>query len=123
MVVLVLCVGITLAEEFRAVITKVDGDKVTFAKTKFDKDTKKLEKGASETLPVADKVKVTKSKFDKDTKKAVTEDLDKGLKNEMFSKIDEKGISAQIVTDADNKKITEIRIGGGFGGFKKKDKQ
>jgi len=31
----------------------------------------------------------------------------------MFSRIGEKGMRATIVTDDDNKKITEIRVGGG----------
>ena len=38
--------------------------------------------------------------------------LDGGLKNEMFSKIGEKGVSATVITDAANKKITELRVGG-----------
>jgi hypothetical protein len=33
-IVLVFCVGITLADEIRAIIIKVDGDKVTFAESK-----------------------------------------------------------------------------------------
>jgi hypothetical protein len=120
--VLALCVGITLAEEFSAAITKVADGKVTFAKTKFDKDTKKLEKGKEETLPVDDKVKVVKGKFNKETMKLEAGDaIEGGLKNEMFTKIGEKGVNATIVTDKDNKKITEIRVFT-FGGIKKKDK-
>jgi hypothetical protein len=116
-VVLVLCVGVALADEIRAVITKVEGDKVTFAEAKG-----KGEKGPEKTLPVADNVKVVKGKFNKETKKVeVGDEIDKGLKNDMFSKIGEKGMGAMIVTDADNKKITEIRVFGG--GKKKKDKQ
>jgi len=112
-VILALCVGITLADEFRASITKVDGNNVTFTKVKFDKDTKKVEKGESTTLPVADNVKVTKGKFDKDTKKTEAGDpIEGGLKNKMFTDIGEKGVGATIVTDSDNKKIIEIRTGG-----------
>jgi hypothetical protein len=111
----VLCVGVALADEIRAVITKVEDGKVTFAEAKG-----KGEKGPEKTLPVAANVKVVKAKKNKETKKVeVTGEIDNGLKNEMFSKIGEKGIGAQIVTDADNKKITEIRV---FGGGKKKDK-
>jgi hypothetical protein len=114
---LALCVGITLAEEIRAVITKVDGDKVTFAETKG-----KGEKGPEKTLP-ATGAKVVKSKFNKDTKKFEASDpVEGGLKNEMFTKIGEKGVFSTIVTDADNKKITEIRVGGFGGGFPKKGK-
>jgi hypothetical protein len=106
-ILLVLCVGITLADEIRAIILKVEGDKVTFAEAK-----KKGEKGPEKTLPVAENVKVVKGKFNKETKKLEAGDpVDDGLKNKMFSDIGEKGIRAVIVTD--NDKITEIRVGGG----------
>jgi hypothetical protein len=110
--VLGLCVGLTFAEEFTAAITKVGDGKVTFAKTKFNKENKKFEKGDEQTLPVADKVKVVKGKFNKETKKVEAGDeIENGLKNEMFSKIDsEKGVPATLVTDDDGKKITEIRV-------------
>jgi hypothetical protein len=107
LVVLALCVGVTLADEIRAIITKVDGDKVTFAERKG-----KDEKGPEKTLSAAG-AKVVKGKFNKDTNKVEAgEALDGGLKNAMFSKIGEKGVSATIVTDAGNTKITEIRVGG-----------
>jgi hypothetical protein len=116
LLILVLGVGITLAEEIRGIITKVDGGKVTFVKVKFNKETKKVEKGDEQTLPVADNVKVVKGTFNKETKKLEAgEAVDGGLKNEMFSKISDKGVGATIITDADNKKITEIRVGGGKG--------
>jgi hypothetical protein len=103
-VVLGLCVGITLADEIRAVITKVDGDKVTF--TEF----KDKEKGAEKTLP-ATGAKVVQGKFNPDTKKLEAGDpIEQGLKNAMFTKIGEKGLFSTLVTDADNKKITEIRV-------------
>jgi hypothetical protein len=113
LVVLALCVGITLAAEISAVITKVDGDKVTFAESKG-----KGERGAEKTLP-ATGAKIVKAKFSKDGDKfkiEAGEALEGGLKNEMFSKIGEKGVRATVVTDADNKKITEIRVFTGFGG-------
>jgi hypothetical protein len=111
-VILVLCVGVTLADEIRVFITKVDGDKVTFAENKG-----KGEKGESKTMTVDAKVKVSKGKYDKDTKKAeATEAISDGLKDKMFSSIDsEKGIQASIITDKDNKKITEIIITKGKG--------
>src|SRR5262245_60426422 len=107
-VILVICVGITLADEINAVILKVDGNKVTFA------EAKKGEKGPEKTLPVAEKVKVVKGVFNPDTKKLDAGDpLDGGLKNEVFTKIDaEKGLRGMIITSADNKTITEIRVGG-----------
>ena len=113
-VVLTFCLSVALADEFGAIITKVDGNKVTFTKVKFNPDTKKVEKGEEMTLPAAKSVKVVKGTFNKDTKKLEAGDeIGNGLKAEVLSNIGEKGVRAQIVTDPDNKKITEIRIGGG----------
>jgi hypothetical protein len=110
---LVFCVGVAMADEIRAVITKVDGNNVTFAEVKGK------ERGEEKTLPVSDTVKVVKGKFNQDTKKLEAGDeISNGLKNEMFEKIGEKGMRATIITDEGNKKITEIRVGGG--GRKKK---
>jgi hypothetical protein len=107
-VVMVLCIGITMAEEIRAVITKVDGNNVTFHAMKGK------EKGDAQTLPAAANVKVVKGKFNKDTKKfEVGDAVEGGLKSDVFGKIGEKGVGALIVTDDDNKKITEIRVTGG----------
>jgi len=115
-VVLALAVGVTLAAEIRGVITKIDGDKVTFTEMKKGK-----EKGDTKTLPLAPGAKVVKGKFDKTTKTFTAGDaLEGGVKNKMFSKIGDKGVGAVIVTDAGNTKITEIRVFGG--GKKKKDK-
>ena len=108
-VVLVFCVGLSLADEIRAVITKVEGDKVTFYEAK-----KGGEKGDSNTLPVDAKVKVNKTKFNTETKKVeVGDPVEDGLKDKLFTDIGEKGVRATLVTDADNKTITEIRVGGG----------
>jgi hypothetical protein len=112
-IVAVLSVSVALADEFRCAITKVEEGKITFAKTKFNKDTKKVEKSDPETLPVAADCKVNTGKFNKDTKKLEAGDpVPNGLKNEMFS----KEVGATVITDADNKKVIEIRVGG-----KKKD--
>ena len=109
--VLVLSVGVVFAEELRAVITKVEGGKVTFAEMKG-----KNERGDEQTLPVAKNVKVVKGKFNKETKTVdAGDDLPDGLKNKRFAEIGEKGVPAWIIHDG--KKITEIRV---FGGGKKK---
>jgi hypothetical protein len=111
-VVLALCVGISLAEEMRVFITKVEGNKVTFAENKG-----KGEKGPEKTMTVSDKLKVVKGKYNKDTK--TTESLDPiegGLKAPVFTSIGEKGVQASIVTEGD--KITEIKV---TAGKKKKD--
>jgi hypothetical protein len=110
-IVAVLCVSVALAEEIRGTITKVADGKVTFHKVTFDKDTKKIDKGPEQTLPVAPDVKVVTAKFNKDTKKLEAgEPVPEGLKNKMFTEIGDKGLGATIITDADNKKITEIRV-------------
>jgi hypothetical protein len=109
-IMLVLCVGITLAAEIRAVITKVDGDKVTFKEIKG-----KMEFGDEQTLPVAENAKIVKGKRNPDTKKLEAGDaIEGGLKNEIFSKekLGEKGAFATVITDDDGKKITEIRVAG-----------
>jgi hypothetical protein len=104
-VLLVVCVGLTMADEIRAIILKVDGDKVTFAEAK-----KKGERGPEQTLPVADNVKVVKGRFNRETKKMEAgEPVSEGLKNPIFSNIPEKGLRATVVTD-EGKKITEILI-------------
>lgn len=107
MFVLALTVGITLAAEMRGVITKVEGDKITFAEMKGK------EKGPAKSYTVADNVKVFKGTYNKDTKKVEVGDaIAGGLKAQAFSKIGEKGVGAMIVTDASDK-VTEIRVTGG----------
>jgi hypothetical protein len=107
-ILLVLVVGLALADEIRAVITKVEGDKITFNEAK-----KKGEKGPEHTMPVADNVKVVKGKMNRETRKfEAVETVEEGLKHKVFSTIGEKGIPSTIVTDAENKKITEIRLRG-----------
>jgi hypothetical protein len=105
--VLALCVGVTSADEIRAVIIKVEGKNITFAPLKG-----KAEKGAEQTLPAADNIKVFKANFNKETKKLEAGDpLEGGLRNDALAKIGEEGVRALIITDADNKMITEIRVG------------
>ncbi len=105
--VLVLSVGVVFAEEIRGVITKVEGNKVTFAK--LEGKGKEAKKGEEMTLPVVKNVKIIRAK-----KGEEGEPLEGGLKHKMFS--NPKGVRAMIITDDDNKKITEIRV---FGGRKK----
>jgi hypothetical protein len=106
--ILVVGFGVAMADEFRATITKVEGDKVTFKKGK------KGEEGEAMTLPVAKNAKVTKGMFNSDTMKfEAGAALDKGLKNEVFTKLGADGVRATIITDKDNKNITAILVGGG----------
>lgn len=98
-----LSVGLLMGAEHRGMIKGVDGNKVTFTKAK------KGEKGEDVTLPAATNVKVVKGKFNPDTKKMEAgEALDGGLKNEAVK----AGAYAVIVTDAEDKNIVQIMIGG-----------
>jgi hypothetical protein len=122
--------GIALADEFDAVITKVDQGKVSFTKMNLDLKKKTIEKGEVATLPASADVKVVKAKFDEATKKSTAGDpIEGGLKNELFKIDAEKksdvkpfggSLYATIITDKENKKITEIRVRGGDFMFKKK---
>lgn len=111
--IVLIAFGVALGEDFRAVISKVDGDKVTFTKQK------KGEKGEEMTLPVAAGAKILKGKFDKETKKLEGGDaIEGGLKNELFAK---GKVGARITTSDDGKTITQILVGGRGKGKKKKD--
>jgi hypothetical protein len=111
-VILVLSVGVVFADEINAVITKVEGNKVTFAP--LEGKGKDAKRGEEKTMTVAKDVKVVKGKFNKETKKIEAGDeLEGGLKHKMFTEIPEKGRRAMIVTD--NGKIKEILIFGGRG--------
>src|SRR5687768_6291721 len=109
MCVFAVSIGFVAADEFTATIKKVDGDKVTFAKFGGKDKDKKPE---DQTLPVAKDVKVNKGTRDFKTKKTeVGDKIEGGLKNELFTKIEEKkGVLARIITDADNKTITDIIV-------------
>jgi hypothetical protein len=107
--VLVLSAGFVFADEIRAVITKVEGDKITFAP--IEGKGKDAKKGDEKTMTVSKDVKVVGMKFNPDTKKAEAGDaIEGGLKHKMFTAISEKGVRATVITDADNKTITEIRV-------------
>ena len=115
-VIVVLGLGVAMADTFTARITKVENGKVTFVKGK------KSDNNEPVTLPTSADVKVTTGgKYNRDTKevenaKTVTE----GLKSPLLS--NEKGVRARITTDADNKNITAIYIST-FKGKKKKNNQ
>ena len=116
--VMALCIGLVTAEEFTASIKKVDGKNVTFLKFNFKDKDKKPE---DTTLPVAADAKINKGTRDfkaKETK--VGDAIEGGLKNELFTKIEEKkGVLARITTSEDGKSITNIVVLPAFE-FKKK---
>jgi len=101
-------ISAAVAEEFGVLISKVDGNKITFTKLK------KGEKvGTATTLPATADLKVNKGRPNAETKKLEPGDpIAAGLKSEVFSKITDEGIRARIVTDAENKHITAIIVGG-----------
>src|SRR4051794_8005086 len=82
-------VGIVVADEFQATITKVEDGKVTFKKFKgFNKEEMKVEYDAEKTLPTTKDVKVVKGKFNfKDKTSEAGEAIEEGLKNAMFKDI------------------------------------
>src|SRR5262249_12804824 len=143
-VVVLVAFAFAAAEEFTGVVTKIEGDKVTFKK--FEKGAKG--KAEEKTLPLAANAKFMKAKFSKDDMKFVTdgefeggrEAFEKRVKDAVAAaakKPDDKkddeqkkkkgkfggfgGVFTQIVTEGegDSAKITEIRVIGG--GKKKKD--
>ena len=96
--------GVAAAEQFFAGISKVDGNKVSFVRYG----------GKAEveiTLPAAKSVKVVRGSFIGKSKKVMPEEeIEGGLGNDRFKDIGPKGLFAQIITDADGKNITEIRL-------------
>lgn len=76
--VLLLTLGVVVGEEFNGKITKIDGNKIT-----VQKKGKKGAKGDEVTLTAGEGVKVLRSKFNRETKKLEAgEALEGGLKNE-----------------------------------------
>jgi hypothetical protein len=114
-------VGFVMAEEFPALITKIDGNTVTYYKTKVAEG-KKFGKGEKDgpemKATVADKAKIVKAKFDAGEITA-GDDWENGLKNDLFAKMDpEKGVNVTLtISDkgADKGKITQIMAFGGGG--------
>jgi len=109
------------SETFFAKVTKVEGNKVTYQKGTFDKDTKKFTYGDATTTEAIKDVPVTKGGgFGGKAGGKKGEALEKGLANEMFTTIDkEKGVTARITIaeEGDNKgKISEVSTFAAFGG-------
>src|SRR5438094_541576 len=86
-------VGFVMADEFGALITKIDKDTVTYYKTKKGEGGKKgfgaQEKDGPELkAKIAKGVKVVQAKFDADAGKLVAGDpLENGLENDFFKMI------------------------------------
>ena len=111
LVLMIVSVGLATAEEFGAMITKVDGDNVTFHKTQF-KQGEKPQKGEAITLP-AKNAKVYQGKIQFNMEKKMVEivagdAIEGGLNNEVFKLVGKASIAVRITTADDNKSITRI---------------
>ena len=120
-------VGYVIADEFTAVITKVDGKNISYFKTEAGKGGKggggkkgggAKKVGDEQKAVAADSIKVSKGMFDADTKTTKAGDaLEGGLKNDMFKTIDDqKGVAVTLTiadSGADKGKITSIVTKGG----------
>jgi hypothetical protein len=110
MFVMTIAIGVALAEDFTAGITKVDGNKITYQKMKKGK-----KDGDPVTIELAKDAKIIKGKQDPDDKKKILDgdDIKDGLKAELFTKASEdKPVTARIFTDDEKKVVTKIRVGG-----------
>jgi hypothetical protein len=103
MAVMTVCIGIASADDFMAMIKKVEDGNVTFVN--LAPDSKKNER----TLPAAKDVKVFTGKFNPATKK-LEEDtpLEGGLTNDAFKNF--KFLMSNVTTSTDGKNITKIVI-------------
>jgi hypothetical protein len=106
-------VGFVMADEFTAVITGIDKD----GTVSFIKGKKKGEEGTKGTAMLAAKVKVAKGMFNKDDKKFTAgDDIENGVKNDMFVKATADAPVAARITiaddGADKGKITQILVVG-----------
>jgi major membrane immunogen (membrane-anchored lipoprotein) len=114
MVVMTVAIGFALADDFTAQITKIDGNKITYYKTKKGK-----KDGDAITMEFVKDGKVVKGKQDPDDKKKQIDGdaVDGGLKADVFSKAsDDTPVTVRLFTDKDNKNIEKIRTFGKKGG-------
>jgi len=107
--VMVSC-GFVAAEEFGAMITKVDGDDVTFYKTLYIQGEEY--RGKVTTLSAKNaKVYQAKPQFSKEGKLVnflPGEAIEGGLNNDVFKLVGKATIAARITTSDDKKSITRI---------------
>src|SRR5579871_506496 len=103
-IVCVFGLSVAFAEEVRVLISKAADGKITYKKVMgkgFGGGKKGVQtEGDDITMPVKADAKISKGTFDKDAMKIVAgEKIDGGLKSDTFTKIDEKGLVATIITD------------------------
>jgi poly(3-hydroxybutyrate) depolymerase len=101
--------GFALADEFSVVITKIDGNKVSYFKA--DKG-QKLADAKEMTSTMAQDVKVLKGKIDTAALKLVTDGpLTAGIKDDVFKSIDaKKGLIGRLTPDDKSGEITQIIV-------------
>jgi len=117
-VVMAFSVGILSAAEMFGLVTKVDGNKITFTEFKKGEKGKKGAKGETKTLTVAKDAKIQEMKgFGPDAEFTALKD---GLKNKLLTELPEKGWFARVVTN-DKNEVTELSVSA-FKGFGKKKK-
>ncbi len=98
------CVGIAQADEFTAVLVKAADGKVTFTR-----GTGKKKK--EYTLPADAKCSVVLAKYDAKAKKInAGDEVEGGLKNPLFTRLDKETVEAWVRTNADNDRILELRL-------------
>jgi hypothetical protein len=104
-------VGFVLADDFTAVITKVDGNKIEFKKYTGTGKDKKIDDTATKAEVAAD-AKIFTGMFNKDTMKVEAgEALKDGLKNEkLTAAADEKGKMVNAMITTDGGKVTKIIV-------------
>ena len=127
--VLVIAVAVAAADEFVGFVTKFEDGKMTVKKSKGTEAPEEV------TLKFDDNVKIFRSKFNKDTQKIEAGEAFEGGKDALAKQVKETaervkkwteegkkgfglGVFASIVTEGD--KVTEIRVTGGA--KKKQDK-
>ena len=120
-VVAVCTFSVAMAEEFTALITKIDGKEVTLKK--IEGKGKDAKVGDATTLKLADKATFIKGgKFNKDDKKFEGGDpISSADEAAKYVSGTEKGRLARVTTDGGS--ITEIRFLGGKKGGKGKKKK
>jgi serine/threonine protein kinase len=100
-----------VVEEFRARVTRVDGDKVWFKKAVSEPGTKTVYEDVERILPMTKNIKVVRGVYNSETKKYDPGDpVEGGLNNAVMTP---KGYFLAWIVTIDGKTITEIRVVGG----------
>jgi len=109
MFVMTVTVGFVFADEFSGVLTKVDGNKITVQKMKKGADKKAEKDGDPVVLTVNSDAVISKGKGAKGGKFEATDKIETGLKDEIFTKIDEKkGVPVRVT--AEGEKVSQLLV-------------